>query len=527
MNKIAFSYRPRRDNETFEAFVGEVIDLVENIEYVIEFSLPLSAAEKGALMEVGYDPITDKTGVLAFRNFVGTAIFSGVKLRVISTKLGETGVSDLLEEVSRLSSSLVFGWGAPSGFATIASDKKQPPIPYHQLQFLRDIILRRHPGQRLQDFFFIVERNPTRRFLQERPVVPIERARSFDARSANEVFNHPERLIALDASSTVSGSPLASALQMGCPPVEHYPTRVSVPARRLSYDTPENRFIKHFLGECLTIVYRLLDEPSIHPQMNIDCRVMTSILEATIRSPFFSEVDALTAFAGPTQALAKGDGYKDILDLWLQLESHQALPASESEVERFIQGKDIALLYEYWVFLKVLESVCAVINVSPVEVNISRHDLGEALSRGLVVSLSAAIVVAFNPSYSRSKKSAYSTPLRPDVVVTLNGARYAFDAKYRLQWSATINDSVNNDATFIREDLYKMHTYRDAVSELKAAFVVYPGSDFMFYERGGEVRCDPVSISVFDGVGAIPARPGSADSSALKDLMRNLINQVI
>ncbi len=527
MNKFVFSYRSRRDKEIFNAFVGEVIDLAENIEYVIEFIVPLSTAEKEALIEVGYDPITDKTGVLAFRNFVGTAVFSGVKLRVTSTKLGETGVSDLLEEVSRLSSNLVFGWGAPSGFATIASDEKKPPIPYHQLQFLRDIILRRHPGQRLQDFFFIIERSPTRRFLQERPVVPIERARNFDARSANEIFNHPGRLIALDASSAVSGSPLARALQMGCPPVEHYPTTVSVPSRRLSYDTPENRFIKHFLGECLTIVYRLLDEPSIHPQMHTDCRVMTSILEGIIRSPFLSEVGVLTAFAGPTQALAKGDGYKDILDIWLQLESHQALPASESEVERFIQGKDIALLYEYWVFLKVLESVCAVIKISPAEVNISRHDLGEALVRGLVVSLSSAIAVAFNPSYSRSNRSVYSTPLRPDVVVTLNGTRYAFDAKYRLRWSAMINDSVNNDATFIRADLYKMHTYRDAVSELKAAFVVYPGSEFVFYERSGEMRSNPVNVSVFDGVGAIPARPGSADSSALKDLMRNLINQVL
>ncbi|WP_122388812.1 DUF2357 domain-containing protein [Pseudomonas syringae group genomosp. 3] len=523
MSKVAFFYRPRRDKEATQAFAGDVVALAENIEYVIEFPEPRSTLEIGALLEVGYDPITDRTGVLAFKNFVGTAFLAGVKLQVISTKLGEAGVSGLLEEVSRLSSSLVFGWRSPAGFSATASGEQQPPIPYHQLQFLRDVILRRQPGQRLQDFFAIVERSPTRRFLLERPVVPIERARNFDARSVTDIFNHPERLVAVRDTDAVSGSPLAQALRIGESPVEHYPTRVSVSSRRLSYDTPENRFTKHFLGECLTIVYRLLDEPNIHGQMRADCREMTSILEAAVRSPFLSEVGVLTVFTNPTQALGKGDGYKDILDLWLQLGAHQALPAAEGEVERFIQGKDIALLYEYWVFLKVLEAVCTATSATSRTVKVSRSDLGEGLVRGLLVSLSVNVSVAFNPSYTRSAGAAYSTPLRPDVVVTLDGTRYAFDAKYRLQWLTSLEDSLDDEATFLRADLYKMHTYRDAVTDLKAAFVVYPGSEFVFFERGGGRRQAPGEILAFDGVGAIPARPEGAESSALLDVITALL----
>lgn len=525
MRKTAFLYRPRRDKEAAQAFAGDVVALAENVEYVIEFPEPHSSLDIGALLEVGYDPITATTGVLAFKNFVGTALLAGVKLRVISTKLGETGVSGLLEEVSRLSSSLVFGWRSPAGFSATASGEQQPAVPFHQLQFLRDVILRRQPGQRLQDFFSIVERSPTRRFLLERPVVSTERARNFDARSVTDIFTHPERLSAVRGTDAVSGSPLAQALGIGDPPVEHYPTRVSMSSRRLSYDTPENRFIKHFFGECLAIVYRLLDEANIHAQMRTDCRVMASILEASVRSPFLSEVGVLTAFASPTQALSKGDGYKDILDLWLQLGAHQALPGNEGEVERFIQGKDIALLYEYWVFIKVLEAVCEATGTPSGAVTVSRSDLGEGLARGLVVSLSVGVSVAFNPSYTRSARSAYSTPLRPDVIVTLNGARYAFDAKYRLQWLTALEDSRDDDATFVRADLYKMHTYRDAITDLKAAFIVYPGSEFVFYERGGGRRQSPGGIAVFDGVGAIPARPEGAESSALLDLVQVLVDQ--
>lgn len=525
MRKIAFLYRPRRDKEAIQTFTGDVVALVENLEYVVEFPEPLSFREMEGLLEVGFDPITEKTGVLAFKNFVGTALLAGVKLQVISSKLGESGVFGLLEDVSRLSSSLIFGWRSPVGFSVTASGSQQPAVPFHQLQFLRDVMLRRQPGQRLQDFFSIVERSPTRRFLLERPVVSTERARNFDARSVTDIFTHPERLVAVRGTDAVSGSPLARSLGIGEPPVEHYPARVSMSSRRLSYDTPENRFIKHFFGECLSIVYRFLDEANIHSQMRTDCRVMASILEASVRSPFLSEVGDLTTFASPTQALSKGDGYKDILDLWLHLGKHQALPGNANEVERFIQGKDIALLYEYWVFIKVLEAVCKATGTSSGAVTVSRSDLGEGLARGLVVSLSAGVSVAFNSSYTRSARSAYSTPLRPDVVVTLNGVRYAFDAKYRLQWLTALEDSQDDEATFVRADLYKMHTYRDAITGLKAAFIVYPGSEFVFYERGGGRRQSPGGIAVFDGVGAIPARPEGAESSALLDVMQVLVDQ--
>ena len=139
MRKIAFLYRPRRDKEAIQTFTGDVVALVENLEYVVEFPEPLSFREMEGLLEVGFDPITEKTGVLAFKNFVGTALLAGVKLQVISSKLGESGVFGLLEDVSRLSSSLVFGWRSPVGFSVTASGSQQPAVPFHQLQFLNKL----------------------------------------------------------------------------------------------------------------------------------------------------------------------------------------------------------------------------------------------------------------------------------------------------------------------------------------------------------------------------------------------------
>jgi len=526
----AFTYHARRDAVAKEAFAGDTLALAENIEYVIEFSAPPSSVELGRMVEVGYDPITSSTGVLCFRNFVGTTRLAGVALRVVSSKLGEHGVSLLLEQVSELSASLVFGWRAPTGHAVVVSEEHKSPVPYHQLQFLRDVILRRQPGQRLQDYFDIVERNPTRRFLLERPIVGIERARNLDARSVREIFTRPDRLVALSAGSPLADNPLATALQFGVPAVRHFPTRVSQPARRLSYDTPENRFIKHFAAECLAVVYRLLDNRQIHPQMRADCREMATILESISRSLFLVEVGVLTSFAGPTQALAKGDGYKDLLDLWLAFGAHQSLPSSETDVQRLLQGRDIALLYEYWVFLKVLQAVSVGLDAAGTgkhAVVVQRGDLGESLDRGLKVSLSPTVSVSFNPSFMRSGKTAYSTPLRPDVVFSINNSHFAFDAKYRLQWLDLADDTAEDEATFLRADLYKMHTYRDAIANMQAAFIVYPGTEFVFFERAGSCRREPALIEVFDGVGAIPARPDSLNPSAsLSALVSRLLNSL-
>jgi len=253
-------------------------------------------------------------------------------------------------------------------------------------------------------------------------------------------------------------------------------------------------------------------------------------LESISRSLFLVEVGVLTSFAGPTQALAKGDGYKDLLDLWLAFGAHQSLPSSETDVQRLLQGRDIALLYEYWVFLKVLQAVSVGLDAAGTgkhAVVVQRGDLGESLDRGLKVSLSPTVSVSFNPSFMRSGKTAYSTPLRPDVVFSINNSHFAFDAKYRLQWLDLADDTAEDEATFLRADLYKMHTYRDAIANMQAAFIVYPGTEFVFFERAGSCRREPALIEVFDGVGAIPARPDSLNPSAsLSALVSRLLNSL-
>jgi predicted component of viral defense system (DUF524 family) len=525
VSAVAFFYRPRKGGEPTAAVVGESVSILENIEYVIEFANAPRAADIARMSEIGYEAITSKTGVLCFRNHVGTSNIAGVSLHVVSTKLGDDGVSRLLEDVSVVSASLVFGWRTPTGHHATASRTSRAPIPYHQLQFLRQVVLRNAVGTRMQDYLHSIELNPTRRFVVERPLVGIERARRLDERSIREIFTRTERLAALPAASDLNANAIATALEFGNPTRRHFPVLVSEASRKFSYDTVENRFTKYFVEQCLAVVYKLLDNKAIHQQMRMDCRAMATILETAANARYLAEVKALSALPSPTQVMLKSEGYKELWQLWQEFGAFMSLPTDEGDLQRLLQGRDVAQLYEYWVFLKVLEATLGALDgEAKVAVSVTMGDLGATFDRGLSVKVNDEIRVSFNPSFTRSHGNAYSTPLRPDVVLELGNKKYVFDAKYRLKWKELQDETADDDSTFLRADLYKMHTYRDAIRNVEAAFVVYPGSEFGFYESSGTLSLAVGTVLQFNGVGAIPARPdASASPSVLSLLIRRLL----
>ena len=524
---MAFAYRPRKGEEAFRPVAtGETVFLDERVEYALSFPGGCTPRVALRLAEMGGDLIGRDIGVLAFGNFVGRAELAGAIIEVVSTKIGGGGVSHLLQEISELASGLVFGWRAPVTFKAGRDDGTRSPVPYHQLQFLRRAMLSARVGERLQDWLAAIDRSPTRRFEPERPVVPPARVRRLDHRAVQSIFNRLERLVPVAAEATVSGSSLARALTFGTPSQAHFPAGIAAPRGRLSFDTVENRFVKHVLGECLALVYRFVDHPKLHRSLHDDCRHMLTLLEQAAAAPHLLEPGRLSGFHAPSQALAKADGYREVFGFWNDFIGHVSLPSTASETGRMLEGRDMATLYEYWVFLKVLQAVGDVTGQQPSgPPTIRRDDFGESLAVGLSADLGPAITVRYNATYNRSSGTAYSTPLRPDVVVEFDGQRHAFDAKYRLdRFEIAEGDTDDGSATYKRADLYKMHTYRDAIDGMRTAFVVYPGSEFVFFERGGGKRNFAPALTIMDGVGAVPLRPADDDPArTLRDLLRVLL----
>jgi predicted component of viral defense system (DUF524 family) len=482
------------------------------------------------LTDLGYEPITPTSGILPLGNFVGRLRLQGVDIDIVSSKLGADGASRLLEDVVRLAANLIYGWSAPTGFPAAGHAAARRPVPYHQLQYLKHVMLDERIGRRFQDAFALVEERPTQRFAVDYPVLPVAKARAVDARTILDVYRHPERLSPITPSDLWYTNPLAlrpAASASGDRRL--FPAAVAIRRAHLVYDTPENRFAHHLVSLCLMIVGRFVDHPALHRSLRRGCRTMLSALEGMAAARFLEDVAEIHALGAPTQALLKLPGYRELLQIYRDLFVQPSLPQAQEEMTRFLEGKDIARLYEYWVFLKIVEAVTRERHATAPRLITKVSDLGVHIPPGLEVALDDDVRITYNRRFEHDPwRGSYSTPLRPDVTLQVGSTCHLFDAKYRLDRPPFGHDDadVDNDEresfSFKRGDLYKMHTYRDALQFAHTAWVVYPGHEFAFFDVEHGSRSNLGDITDFRGVGAVPLRP-----AAVTDHLGSLLGRLL
>lgn len=313
------------------------------------------------------------------------------------------------------------------------------------------------------------------------------------------------------------------------------PVRLPVRTREVSYDTFENRFVRHVLEQFGGRARAITQAMQVHDDLRhaLEARDIEGRCRAMLRQPFLAEVGRLNTMQATSQVLLRDDAYNRILRTYQEF-----LLSSDVHWEGLRQAqenRDVAELYEMWVYMEVVRALQTSLGgtTSPPE---QEQPVLMATAEGLVVSLrrdSASAVrirgadgtvatAYYNRSFPArrgtvtSAAKSYSLPLRPDVVVELSvagGRRYVvFDAKYRIEQIGTAFAAIEDDdastsaasPTFKAADVHKMHAYRDAIDDVIAAIAVYPGpeANASLYPR--------VGFTEHGGVGAVPLRPGKA-----------------
>jgi predicted component of viral defense system (DUF524 family) len=108
--------------------------------------------------------------------------------------------------------------------------------------------------------------------------------------------------------------------------------------------------------------------------------------------------------------------------------------------------------------------------------------------------------------------------LRPDITLrAADGRLHLFDAKLKVDFRRAVDAEDSDDAgeppdTFKREDLYKMHAYRDALGA-DSVWVLYPGLDGAASEYPTPWA---LGAGTFQGVGAIALRPSADHDGGLR-----------
>ncbi len=487
-------------------------------------------------------------------NYLGTAeirvatAYVPVRFEIQSRKFDFHGeYSAMVEEIAGHCQQLLLEWESPTSF-NFTSD---PEVPRQTL--LEQFLYLRHvlgSGQ-LDLFLEQISRRPHVALVSERAWQPTAMAAT--GRFAKDFvrFSRAWHTDAPDGIFNISGMT---------------PGQILHERRYETFDTPPNRFVYFAISAFRDVCDEVLAAfAGTQGTAYLEALRMRDTIDVFLAQPIFYDVASLGRVPLDSQTLQKREGYRDILRAWLMLDLAAKLDWRGRNDVYDGTNRDAATLYEYWLYYVLrdvlvrrigMQELCKQTNADgPTKVFIAKAGTGglqinlkqgeESLSRFLWTSpagVELGIHLFYNRTFSRqvdpSIAGTYSRQFRPDFTLAFYPAEYLrqekwrraeelavdsgrigylhFDAKYRIEVLDRLFGTEGRDAldqehaatkstdTYQRGDLYKMHTYNDAIRRTAGSYVIYPGQE-------GEVKTEFLRYEeVVPGVGAFQMRPGAS-----------------
>lgn len=328
------------------------------------------------------------------------------------------------------------------------------------------------------------------------------------------------------------------------PRLASLPAKVQVPVDAETLDTVPNRFVKFALTRWFDVIQSLgvavkrgLTGAASQRAVR-EIEAVASWLESMLGLPMFKEVGPLLDFPSNNIVLQRRSGYRDVFRAYVLFETAAQLSWVGGDEVYSAGQRDAATLYEYWCFLQlagVVKGLCASFNERSL-VRDNAGELGLGLQRGSETVVDGVLErlgrplrleLSFNRTFGFGPGGSWTRPMRPDCSLRLSplepGAAYEstwlhFDAKYRVDQLVQIfgsdeaaGDVIATEGTAKRDDLLKMHAYRDAIKRTSGSYVLYPGSP-----AGPPMRS---YHEVLPGLGAFSLKPSAGgDVLGARDL---------
>jgi len=320
--------------------------------------------------------------------------------------------------------------------------------------------------------------------------------------------------------------------------------------RRDTTDTAPNRFIKHAIGQFAEACRVIMDDPEFGPRLNKLASELHAEYEQQSRLEVIKTSGRLGRIPLENQVLQKREGYRRYLRSWVI--SNKTLSIKDINDDGALsptaENRQVPDLYEYWLFFFLADALEGMAGAS----NLDRRYVKELNPEGTAsITLpksdaprltlrigkgEAARFVALY--YNRTFKpgpgyTSYSLTLRPDYTIEtfpfIYGSSFEqcrssagklgeityihFDAKFRIA-NLDLNlagdfdrqDAVSADDDAKPEDVYKMHTYNEAIRGTAASVILFPGgqaADGRLNQSFEKYR------ELIPGVGALAISPGN------------------
>jgi predicted component of viral defense system (DUF524 family) len=184
------------------------------------------------------------------------------------------------------------------------------------------------------------------------------------------------------------------------------PTKIETTHKSETTDTPENRFIKHalevFLQFCIDCRNSFMTNGYLKSKIEADALVEK--LENHLNHPFFKEIERPTTLKLNSPALQRKSGYRELLNSWLQYDLAAKLIWKGGDDVYKAGKRDIAVLYEYWLFFVLYDLIKTKFKLSDNSESGAYGHLIEPTKDGLNVMVKSGILTALEGPYKSDNR---------------------------------------------------------------------------------------------------------------------------
>ena len=303
----------------------------------------------------------------------------------------------------------------------------------------------------------VILRSPHHELRKEHEVQPFYKAKRFDNRSLRWVEKHPELIVR-------KGKIIQAE-------------KILAVKKYVTYDTRENRLTKFMLEQTAKRLIRfkaqyckLGRETDAEIIRIIDG--MVSGIRRRCENGFMREVSPSAENTGMSLVFGMAPGYRELYRCYLMLQHGLSVTGDVFNVSL----KDLAVLYEYWCFIKLnrlLKEKYQIISQDIIRIN------GAGLFVSLIKGTSSKVKYldpktgeTFTLSYNPKETDLPTVTQQPDNVLRLEkkdantAYEYVFDAKYRINPAlpgTEYYNTISNRPGPEVGDINTMHRYRDAI----------------------------------------------------------------
>lgn len=461
---------------------------------------------------------TLKTGIyvgslsLAIRDTELDCEIAKVNIEIKSVKAEyRTDYRKMLEDITAYYTDLVLMQGSPvTQKLEIDNDTPQQTL-YQRYTFVRSIV----ENSAFQEAINKIVASPVRKWeetIVERDVSNVKR---LSRRNMHQIASSRDRI------------PVYNGDEIGLPHgLNSVPRTLTVAYKRDTLDNQENQFVKFVLRSFSSFCSELRGKKNANDRLKAEIDKTMDVLNGHLSTLFFKQVSMPSQLNLNSPVLQRKEGYREILQAWLMFDLAAKLSWKGGDNVYEAGKRNVAVLYEYWVFFKLLEVISRVFDIDPVSVNkLVKTDADRinleiqqgkmTMIEGLYDTGSRKFNVRFyyNRTFAHTredeeldKSGSWTMNMRPDYTLSIWPGEISidqaeredlivhihFDAKYRVnKIDLGVDDSMNDEqmseallnekkeqeeGIYKRADLLKMHAYKDAIRRTSGAYILYPGT---------------------------------------------------